>query len=100
MSESTAWGVLNTLVSINCAVIAVRLFIRASHGQSKAGGRILYGAMFATFAVFFGVMAFYQWFRTDGRPDAGLIGLTLIALATTIAVLYLIAWKRPVRSDM
>ena len=100
ISTSTAWGVLNTLISINCAVIAGRLFIRASRGQSKSGGRILYGAMFTAFSVFFAVMAVYQWFFSDGRPDAGLVGLALIWWTTTVAVLYLVVWKRHPGSGM
>lgn len=97
ISESQAWGLLNLGVAINCLVIGARLLARAARDPKNAGARIVYGTMFLTVSVFFGVLSVSQWAFDDGRPEAGLVGLGILWVATTIAVLYLLVWGRRTR---
>jgi hypothetical protein len=84
------WGLLNLGIAINTAFIAARLFIRAARDREYAGARILYGGMFTAVCAFFSILAISQWHYGEGRPEAGLVGLVFLWLATTAAVCYLL----------
>jgi hypothetical protein len=94
INEKTAWGLLNCGLALNFGVIGTRLLIRAARDAHNAGARILYGVMFLVIAVFFGLMAGAWIIRGDSSPSVGLVGLAIMWLATTAAVVYLVFWRR------